>query len=41
MHFTENIDSIDRETIENIVNPMISYAQQETVTMVTNALNGK
>lgn len=41
MQFPENINSVDRETIENIVNPMISYAQQETVTMVTNALNGK
>ena len=41
MQFPENINSIDRETIENIVNPMITYAQQETVTMVTNALNGK
>ena len=41
MQFPENINSIDRETIENIVQPMLDYSQQETVNMVTNALNGK
>lgn len=41
LQFPENINSIDRETIENIVQPMLDYSQQETVNMVTNALNGK
>ena len=41
MQFPENINSIDRKTIENIVQPMLDYSQQETVNMVTNALNGK
>lgn len=41
LQFPENINSIDRETIENIVQPMLDYSQQETVDMVTNALNGK
>lgn len=41
MQFPENINSVDRETIENIVQPMLDYSQQETVNMVTNALNGK
>lgn len=41
LQFPENISALDREEIENIINPMLEYTKQQTIEEVTKALNGK